>query len=66
VLDYFHANRHTKPADHHIRVFDSQRYVDVWGGWKDAGGDYGKYLSHLSYANFFNPQHTEKLVWALA
>src|SRR6185436_11681982 len=66
VLDYFHANRHTKPADRHIRVFDSQRYVDVWGGWKDAGGDYGKYLSHLSYANFFNPQQTAMVVWALA
>ena len=66
VLDYFRANRHTKPADHHIRVFDSQRYVDVWGGWKDAGGDYGKYLSHLSYANFFNPQQTAMVVWALA
>lgn len=66
VLDYFHANRHTKPADHHIRVFDTQRYVDVWGGWKDAGGDNGKYLSHLSYANFFNPQQTAMVVWALA
>jgi Glycosyl hydrolase family 9/Cellulase N-terminal ig-like domain len=66
VLDYFHANRHTRPADHKIRIFDSQRYVDVWGGWKDAGGDYGKYLSHLSYANFFNPQQTAMVVWALA
>jgi hypothetical protein len=66
VLDYFHANRHTKPADRHIRVFDTQRYVDVWGGWKDAGGDNGKYLSHLSYANFFNPQQTALVVWALA
>jgi hypothetical protein len=66
VLDYFHANRYTNPADRHIRVFDSQRYVDVWGGWKDAGGDKGKYLSHLSYANFFNPQQTAMVVWALA
>src|SRR3954471_18959216 len=66
LLDYFHANRHTKPADKHIRVFDTQRYVDVWGGWKDAGGDNGKYLSHLSYANFFNPQQTAMVVWALA
>ena len=55
LLDYYRANRHTKAADHRIRVFDTQRYVDVWGGWKDAGGDNGKYLSHLSYANFFNP-----------
>lgn len=66
LLDYYRANRHTKPADKHIRVFDSQRYVDVWGGWKDAGGDNGKYLSHLSYANFFNPQQTAMVVWALA
>jgi hypothetical protein len=39
--------------------------VDVWGGWKDAGGDNGKYLSHLSYANFFNPQQAALVVWAL-
>jgi Glycosyl hydrolase family 9/Cellulase N-terminal ig-like domain len=66
VLDYFKANRHTNPADKRVRVFDTQRYVDVWGGWKDAGGDNGKYLSHLSYANFFNPQQTALVVWALA
>jgi hypothetical protein len=66
VLDYFRHNRHTKPADKHIRVFDTQRYVNVWGGWKDAGGDNGKYLSHLSYANYFNPQQTAMVVWSLA
>lgn len=66
VLDYYKANRHTKPADRKIRVFETQRYVDAWGGWKDAGGDNGKYLSHLSYANFFNPQQTALVVWALA
>jgi hypothetical protein len=66
ILDYYKANRHTNEADRKIRVFDSQRYVDVWGGWKDAGGDNGKYLSHLSYANFFNPQQTSLVVWALA
>jgi hypothetical protein len=66
VLDYFKANRHTKEADKKIRIFDTDRYVNVWGGWKDAGGDNGKYLSHLSYANFFNPQQTPLVVWALA
>lgn len=66
ILDYFKANRHTDEADRKIRVFDTQRYVDVWGGWKDAGGDNGKYLSHLSYANYFNPQQTALVVWALA
>lgn len=66
VLDYFKANRHTNPADKRIRIFGTQRYVDVWGGWKDAGGDNGKYLSHLSYANFFNPQQTALVAWVLA
>ncbi len=66
LLDYYRANRHTKPADKRIRVFETQRFVDVWGGWKDAGGDNGKYLSHLSYANFFNPQQTAMVVWTLA
>lgn len=66
ILDYYKANRHTKEADRKVRVFDTQRHVDVWGGWKDAGGDNGKYLSHLSYANFFNPQQTALVVWALA
>jgi hypothetical protein len=66
VLDYFRASRYTNEADRRIRIFDTQRYVDVWGGWKDAGGDNGKYLSHLSYANFFNPQQTALVAWALA
>jgi len=66
LLDYFKANRHTKEADKRIRIYDTQRYVNVWGGWKDAGGDNGKYLSHLSYANFFNPQQTALVAWALA
>jgi hypothetical protein len=65
LLDYFRANRYTNPADRRIRVFDSNRFVDVRGGWKDAGGDNGKYLSHLSYANFFNPQQAGLVVWAL-
>lgn len=66
VLDYFKANRYTNEADKRIRIFDTNRYVNVWGGWKDAGGDNGKYLSHLSYANFFNPQQTALVAWALA
>ena len=38
---------------------------DVSGGWFDASGDCSKYLSHLSYANFMNPQQTPLLAWAL-
>ncbi len=39
---------------------------DVHGGWFDASGDTSKYLSHLSYANFMNPQQTPLVVWVLA
>ncbi|MBL9067297.1 MAG: glycoside hydrolase family 9 protein [Sphingopyxis sp.] len=66
LVDYFRLSRHTDPADRNIRVHGGNRFVDVWGGWKDAGGDNGKYLSHLSYANFFNPQQTGFAAWALA
>ncbi|ORY41901.1 Six-hairpin glycosidase [Rhizoclosmatium globosum] len=38
--------------------------VDVSGGWYDASGDTSKYLSHLSYANFMNPQQTPLITWA--
>jgi len=37
--------------------------VDVHGGWYDASGDISKYLSHLSYANYMNPQQTPMVVW---
>lgn len=37
--------------------------VDVSGGWYDATGDRGKYLSHLSYANYMNPQQAPMVVW---
>ncbi len=40
--------------------------VDVHGGWYDASGDASKYLSHLSYANYLNPQQTPLVVWSLA
>jgi len=39
---------------------------DVHGGWHDATGDVSKYLSHLSYANYMNPQQTPLTVWAMA
>jgi len=39
--------------------------VDVSGGWYDASGDRGKYLSHLCYSNYFNPQQTPLIVWNL-
>lgn len=37
--------------------------VDVHGGWYDASGDVSKYLSHLSEANYMNPQQAPMAVW---
>lgn len=69
TLHYFNASRNDEDynwlQDQKIRVFDEDRYVDVRGGWNDAGGDTGKYLSHLSYANFMNPQQLALVAWAL-
>ena len=53
-------------VDRSIPFFgDRDGCVDVHGGWFDAAGDYSKYLSHLSYANFLNPQQIPLTVWAL-
>ena len=39
--------------------------VDVHGGWFDASGDESKYLTHLSYATYMNPQQQSQVVWNL-
>ncbi|MEJ6007042.1 glycoside hydrolase family 9 protein [Paucibacter sp. AS339] len=66
LLDYFRQSRHLDEGDRQRRIFETQRIVDVWGGWRDAGGDTGKYLSHLGYANHFNPQQAPMAAWVLA
>ena len=51
-------------TDQEMRFFgDRADVVDVSGGWYDASGDRSKYLSHLSYANFMNPQQAPMVVW---
>jgi hypothetical protein len=52
-------------ADHSRPKYGSDERADVHGGWYDASGDASKYLSHLSYANFMNPQQTPQVVWNL-
>lgn len=37
--------------------------VDVHGGWYDASGEKGKYLSHLCFSNYMTPQQTPIVVW---
>lgn len=68
LLHYFKSQRCSgifDRADRSCPVIGSAERVDVHGGWYDASGDVSKYLSHLSYANFMNPQQTPQLVWNL-
>ena len=69
IVDYFRVIRCAGAADRWDRAapFTGRRSdrVDVHGGWYDASGDDSKYLSHLSYANYLNPQQTPLVVWAL-
>lgn len=70
LLFYFKGQRSSGPwdqADHNV-PFVSGRHgtVDAHGGWYDASGDFSKYLSHLSYANYMNPQQTPQVVWNFA
>ncbi|HET9955519.1 MAG TPA: glycoside hydrolase family 9 protein [Polyangiaceae bacterium] len=69
VLAYFRHMRADAPeiwaADAQVPILESNEKRDVRGGWYDASGDVSKYLSHLSYANFLNPQQTPLVVWIL-
>jgi hypothetical protein len=69
VLSYFRSQRCAGALDQADRSApfhgDRAERVDVHGGWYDASGDKSKYLSHLSYANYLNPQQTPLAVWAL-
>lgn len=69
VLGYFTGSRADEgdvwAADANIPLAGSGRSADVRGGWYDASGDISKYLSHLSYANYMNPQQIPLVAWAL-
>lgn len=70
VLNYFYDDRADDPTvegwDKQMPVYKSDKKLDVHGGWYDASGDVSKYLSHLSYANYLNPQQIPLTVWSLA
>jgi len=70
VLGYFKSSRADDPdvwaADASVPFFGGSARANVQGGWYDASGDISKYLSHLSYANFMNPQQIPLVAWALA
>ncbi|HGS5145459.1 TPA: glycoside hydrolase family 9 protein [Vibrio parahaemolyticus] len=66
VIHYFKSQRcggGFDQQDRQVPVLNANQTVDVHGGWYDASGDVSKYLSHLSYANYLNPQQTPMVVW---
>ncbi|HCG8042310.1 TPA: glycoside hydrolase family 9 protein [Vibrio parahaemolyticus] len=66
VIYYFKSQRCGgvfDQQDRQVPVLNANQTVDVHGGWYDASGDVSKYLSHLSYANYLNPQQTPMVVW---
>jgi type 1 glutamine amidotransferase len=70
IIHYYNKQRANTPqelaADAHMRLFGSDKTVDIRGGWCDASGDVSKYFSHLAYANFMSPQQTPLVVWSMA
>ncbi|MEK7393582.1 MAG: discoidin domain-containing protein, partial [Fibrobacterota bacterium] len=67
VVGYFTAMRNTDVGDAKIGYYGqpARGTHDVRGGWNDATGDDGKYLSHLNYANFMNPQQIPMVAWSV-
>src|ERR1700733_11841783 len=69
IIHYYHEQRANTPqemkADSQLRLYGSDRRVDLHGGWCDASGDVSKYFSHLAYANFMSPQQTPLVVWSM-
>ncbi|PFG55397.1 beta-glucosidase family 9 [Vibrio sp. ES.051] len=66
VIHYFKSQRCGGIFDQQDRqapLLNSNQTVDAHGGWYDASGDVSKYLSHLSYANYLNPQQIPMVVW---
>ncbi|HCG7376769.1 TPA: glycoside hydrolase family 9 protein [Vibrio parahaemolyticus] len=66
VIHYFKSQRCGgvfDQQDRQVPVLNANQTVDAHGGWYDASGDVSKYLSHLSYANYLNPQQTPMVVW---
>jgi len=64
-LAFFKAYRSKDAGDRNLPIFGSSKTQNIYGGWFDASGDMGKHISHLSYANYFNPQQIPLVAWAL-
>lgn len=66
MVGYFREMRNTDDAHRSVPVFGRTGVTrNVYGGWKDASGDAGKYLSHQASANFLSPQQIPLVDWSL-
>jgi hypothetical protein len=69
IIHYYNKQRANSPeeleADQHIKLYGSDKTVDLRGGWCDASGDVSKYFSHLAYANFVSPQQIPLVTWSM-
>jgi len=69
IIHYYNKQRANTPgeleADTKMRLFGSDKRVDMHGGWCDASGDVSKYFSHLAYANYMSPQQTPLVTWSM-
>jgi hypothetical protein len=67
VVSFFNGMRSNNTLDNSLPFHDATRTdkANVLGGWKDATGDPGKHMSHLSYAFYFNPQQIPFVTWTL-
>lgn len=67
LLDGFESQHIIDPysaRDKKMSFFGERNdFVNVEGGWYDASGEQGKYLSHLCFSNYMNPQQTPIFVW---
>nr|WP_314902191.1 glycoside hydrolase family 9 protein [uncultured Deefgea sp.] len=68
IVHYIKGQRCTgiyEIADLSRPKWGSEERRDVSGGWYDASGDCSKYLSHLCFSQYMNPQQTPQVVWNL-
>lgn len=70
ILFFFKTQRSSgiwDKQDHEVPFYGERKdIVDVHGGYYDASGDFSKYMTHLSYANYMNPQQIPMTVYANA
>jgi len=64
-VSFFTGMRNTSSGDRTLNIIGTSQTHDMYGGWNDAAGDEGKHISHLSYANYFNPQQIPFVSYSL-